>query len=372
MNGFYWIYLVMFVFLLAYHFVDGKDTKVRLYYAACGFLILMFALQDYSVSGDSDEYMLQYGIIKDLPFSQFFSHKFEIGYVLLNRLLSALFESDRILYVCMGILILVPFALWMEKESPNPMLALMSFVAVGFYFHSMVLWRQMFAMAILTFSYRYVRERKLLPFLFTVLIAMLFHQSAAVFLLVYPAYALPVNKWLVIGAAGISAAMIVLGKPIMWFVNTYIYSTYNESFFGFDGGITMLAVLWVFTLLVYWLMRDRMEEPKIKLLFGMMLIAVAIHPVVFTFGNWFRIVMYFRIAMVLLIPELYATVFKCRENNRILAILERWTPGIYRAVLSVYDKKWFHGVLQIAMFAILFFWYISEMDGEYYILAPVM
>lgn len=372
MNGFYWIYLVMFAFLLAYHFVDSKETKVRLYYAACGFLILMFALQDYSVSGDSDEYMKQYEIIKTLPFSEFFAHKFEIGYVLLNRLLSTLFDSDRVLYLCMSILIMVPFSIWMEKEAPNPMMAMMTFVAIGFYFHSVVLWRQMLAMAILTFSHRYIRERRLVPFLLTVFIAMLFHQSSAVFILAYIAYALPINKWMVIAAAGIGATMIVLGKPIMWFINTYIYSTYNESFFGYDGGVTMLVVMWVFTLLVYWLMRDRLEEPQIKLLFMMMLIAVAIHPVVFTFGNWFRIVMYFRVAMVLLIPELYVTVFQQRENNKILSLLEKGTPGIYRAVLSVYDKKWFHGVIQVAMFAVLFFWFVSEMDGEYYILAPVL
>ena len=44
MNGFYWIYLIMLVFLLGYHFAGSKERKTRLYWIACGFLILIFVL----------------------------------------------------------------------------------------------------------------------------------------------------------------------------------------------------------------------------------------------------------------------------------------------------------------------------------------
>lgn len=371
MNGFYWIYLVMFAFLLAYHKSECKETKVRLYYAACGFLILMFAMQDYSVSGDNDEYMLQYGIIRDLPISEFLNHKFELGFVIINKLLANTFQSDRVLFVVMSVLVLVPFCVWMERESSHPMMALMSFVAVGIYFHAVVLWRQLCAMGILCFSLRYIRERKLLPFLGTVLLAMLFHKAAAVFLPLYVAYRLPVNKWLLIGAGVLCTAMAVLGGPIMRFINTYIYS-YEEYFFGLDGGFTMLAVLWIFTLLVWWLMQHRLQEPKIKLLFLMMLVSAMIQPVSFTFSNWCRIVLFYRLAMVMLIPELYETLFLHRENNKLLALLQKRMPKLYGFVNRNFEKKWFRGAVQTAMFTVLFAWYASELDGAYYILAPVI
>lgn len=371
MNGFYWIYLVMFAFLLAYHFVDSKETKVRLYYAACGFLILMFAIQDYSVSGDNDEYILQYGIIRDLPVSEFLNHKFELGFVIINKFLANTFQSDRILFVVMSVLVLVPFFLWMEKECENPMLALMSFVAVGIYFHAVVLWRQLCAMGILCFSMQYARERKLGKFLLTVLAAMLFQKAAAVFIVVYIACWFPVNKWVMGAAVAGCVAMAVLGGPIMRFVNTYIYS-YEDYFFGLDGGFTMLAVLWIFTALVYYFMSHRLQEPKIKLLFMMMLIAAVLQPVCFTFSNWCRIVLFFRLAMVMLIPELYAALFLSRENNKLLAILQKRMPKIYRFVDKHFEKKWFRGLVQAAMFTVLFAWYVSELDGAYYILAPVI
>lgn len=370
MNGFYWIYLIMFAFLLGYCFAESKERKMRLYWIACGFLILVFALQDAGVSTDTEEYLRQYHLIPGLSFGELITHKFEIGYVLLNKLLAALFESDRVLIVVMGALILLFFGLCFEKETEEPMMALMSFLAVGMYIHAIIYWRQLCAMAVLMFSFRFIRERKLLPFLLMVLAAMTFHKASAVFVVMYIAYAVPVNQWLMLGMGAVSVALGIFGQPLVRFVTQFVYK-YEEFYFVSDGGVTMAVVLWVFTLLVYWLMHDRLEEPRVKIPFMMILLAATLQPVCLVFYNWLRIVLFFRVAMVLLIPELYATLFRRKENNRLLILLEKWTPGIHRAVLAVYDTKWFRAAVQIVMFAILFLWYADELDGAVYLMAPV-
>ena len=370
MNGFYWIYLIMLVFLLGYHFAGSKERKTRLYWIACGFLILIFALQDAGVSTDTEEYMRQYHLIPGLSFQEMLTHKFEIGFVLLNKLLAALFASDRVLIVTMGILILGFFGICFEKETEEPMMALMSFLAVGMYIHSIIYWRQLCAMAILMCSFPFIRERKPVPFLLMVLAAMTFHKASVVFGVMYIAYVIPVSKWLMLGMGAASVGLGVFGQPLIRFVTQFIYQ-YEEFYFVPDGGITMTVVLWAFTLLVYWLMRDRLEEPRIKIPFLMILIAATLQPVCLAFYNWLRIVLFFRVAMVLLIPELYVTVFKRKENNKLLILLEKWIPGIHRAVLAVYDTKWFRAAVQIVMFAVLFLWYADELDGAVYIMAPV-
>lgn len=60
MNGFYWIYLVMFAFLIAWDFARNQEQRRLIYYGACGFLILIFVAQDFSVSIDIAEYMRQW------------------------------------------------------------------------------------------------------------------------------------------------------------------------------------------------------------------------------------------------------------------------------------------------------------------------
>ena len=76
MNGFYWIYLPTIAFLLGYEYTRKEENKRLLFYAACGFLILIFTLQDYSVSVDIAEYMRQWTIIPKLRYPRMLVNKF--------------------------------------------------------------------------------------------------------------------------------------------------------------------------------------------------------------------------------------------------------------------------------------------------------
>lgn len=368
MNGFYWIYIVICAVALGSSFATGREQKTRLFYLGCGVLIVLFVAQDTGVGVDLREYLRQYALIKTLSWKAFFTHKFEFGYVILNRLLGMVFEGDRVLVLCVGILIFLPFFRWIRRESGNPAMSLLLFVALGFYTHAFLMYRQLCAMAILTLAYRFVRERKGIPFLLTVLLAMSFHRTAAIFLPVYFLYSIPADRRLMAAAVIGSFVVGLLGKPILNFLNLFVYAPGTPLF---EGGITMYVVLWVSALVVYWLLRERLEETRIKLPFIMLLLAAVLQSIAFTFSNWARVMLYLRVSMVLLIPELYAAVFQQAAGSKLLALLERRTPGLHRAVLSVYDTKWFQAAVQAVMFGVLFVWFQSDLDGMVYTLAPV-
>ncbi len=372
MNGFYWIYLVMTAFLLGYGFAKTPEQKRLLFYAACGFLILIFVAQDYSVSIDIPEYMRQWKRIPKLTFPKMLKHKFEIGYVLLCWVLERTFESNRILLVALSLLILLPFSRFFEKETENPMVALMAFVALGMYLHAMFFWRQFVAMAILTFSYRFLYRRKLLPFLITVGLAMTFHKVAVVFLPLYFVYNIPVNKWLLLLCGLCSVVLGLFGEPIIRLGIALIYPNYSHKELLNMGGYTLMALLWVVTLLSYWLLRDRMDDPKVRLPFLMILVAAMVQPVCFAYYNWFRVVLFYRIALVPMTAMLYTALFERREGNRALELLERFTPRLHRLVLSVYDTQAFRIACQLILFSVLFVWYVSELEGAVYIMAPIL
>lgn len=371
MNGFYWIYLVMLAFLLGYGIVEATELKRLIYYGACGFLILIFVMQDHSVSSDTAEYMRQWEIIPNLSFSEMLVHKFEIGYVLLCWALERLFESDRVLLLALSMMILLPFCRYFEKETENPMIALMAFLALGMYIHAIIFWRQLVAMAILTFSYRFIRERKFIPFLLIVLVAMSFHKVAVVFIPLYIVYNIPINKWLLAGCAICSVILGIFGDEIIEFGILTIYPRYENFPRLVIGGDTLLALLWVVTLLSYWLLRDRMNDPKVRLPFLMVLVAATIQPVCFSFYNWLRVVLFFRIALVPITVHLYIALFQKKEGNKALAMIKRYAPNLYAVILPLYDGKWFCLVTQLILFAILFVWYVSELDGAVYVMAPI-
>jgi len=371
MNGFYWIYLVMIAFLLGYAFCQTKENKRLIYYGACGFLILIFVLQDYSVSLDIAEYMRQWEIIPNLSLGEMLVHKFEIGYVLLCWLLERTFESDRVLLLVLSLLILLPFCRSYEEETENPMIALMAFLALGMYMHAIIFWRQLVAMAILTFSYRFLREQRFLPFLLVVLTAMTFHKTAVVFVGLYILYKVPITKWLLLACSICTLILGLFGKPIIEFGISVIYPRYSHMVLQRIGGETLLSLLWVVTLLSYWLLKDRMTEDCVRIPFLMVLIGATLQPLCFTFFWWLRIVLFFRVALVNMTVLLYTELF-CRKDNRAMVLLQRYLPGVHSRLLPLYDRKWFPVAAQVLMFAVLFAWYVSELDGAVYRMAPII
>ena len=370
MNGFYWIYLVMIGFLVGYSLTKTKEQRRSIYYASVVFLIIIFIAQDCSVSIDIAEYMRQYAIIPTLSFGQMLTHKFEIGFVLLCRLLEAAFESDRVLLVAMGVLILLPFGRYYERESSQPMVALMAFVALGMYMHAIIFWRQLAAMAILTFAIPYIRQRKLLPFLLILLAAMSFHKTEVVFLWIYLIYNVPIGKWLLIGCAGLAVVLGFFGNDIIDFGIALLYPKYALFPRLVIGGYTLLALLWVVTLLSYWVFRDRMDDPRIRIPFLMVLTAATIQPVCFAFYNWLRIVLYFRVALAAITAELFVELFQNKENV-VLALVNKVSPKLHGQIVKLYDTKWFSLAMQLVLFAVLFVWYVSELDGAVYRMAPI-
>ena len=371
MNGFYWIYLVMLCFLVGYSLANTKEQRRSIYYASVVFLLIIFIAQDFSVSIDIAEYMRQYAIIPTLTFGQMLTHKFEIGYVLLCRLLEMTFESDRVLLLAMGVLILLPFGRFYDRESSQPMVALMAFVALGMYMHAIIFWRQLAAMAILTFAIPYIRQRKLLPFLLILLAAMSFHKTAVVFLWIYLIYKIPIGKWLLIGCAGLAAVLGFFGNAIIDLGIALLYPKYALFPRLSIGGYTLLALLWVVTLLSYWVFRQRMDDPRVRIPFLMILTAATIQPVCFAFYNWLRIVLYFRVALAAITAELFVELFQNKENV-VLALVNKVSPKLHGQIVKLYDTKWFSLAMQLVLFAVLFVWYVSELDGAVYRMAPIV
>ena len=371
MNGFYWIYLVMLGFLVGYSLANTKEQRRSIYYASVVFLLIIFIAQDFSVSIDIAEYMRQYAIIPTLTFGQMLTHKFEIGYVLLCRLLEMTFESDRVLLLAMGVLILLPFGRFYDRESSQPMVALMAFVALGMYMHAIIFWRQLAAMAILTFAIPYIRQRKLLPFLLILLAAMSFHKTAVVFLWIYLIYKIPIGKMLLLGCAVLAVILGFFGNDIIDLGIALLYPKYVLFPRLVIGGYTLLALLWVVTLLSYWVFRQRMDDPRVRIPFLMILTAATIQPVCFAFYNWLRIVLYFRVALAAITAELFVELFQNKENV-VLALVNKVSPKLHGQIVKLYDTKWFSLAMQLVLFAVLFVWYVSELDGAVYRMAPIV
>ena len=369
MNGFYFIYLIVCALTLCSYFTVRKEKQNFVFLIGSFFLVLMFVAQDLESGIDLHNYYHFYQEIIPLDLKGMLHYEtWEFGFVVLNKLAHLMGMGPRMLYILLSLVTLVPLFVWMYQESDDPMLALYVFVALGFYKTSIGILRQWCAIAVLVHSCRFIKEKKLIPFLLMVGLAMLFHRTAGAFAVVYIACLFPVNKYIMMLAVAGSVALAVFGQPVMHFLNLFVRVPAEVAF---NGGITMYVVLWTLTLLVYWLLHDRLNDVKVKVPFMMLLIAAATQSISFTFSNFSRAVQYFSVALTILVPELYTVVFREKEGNPVLKLLEKWMPGAHGAVLKIYDKKWFRAGILVLMFAVLFVWFVSMLNGGYYILAPL-
>lgn len=300
------IYLVLFLVLSVCAILSCGEMPNRakdiMYWFCAGLLLCLSGFRGLNVGSDTRSYRIAFEQIQRLSLHQMLTCGWEQGYVLLNRALAFVSQSDRYFLIVMAALILIPFFLWIKRESKWPCLSLVVFVGMGMWMQSMFVMRQWCAMALLTFSYRYIRERRIVPFTVLVVLAMMFHRTAGVFLLAYFVPMLPLNSvTLTFGLAG--AGFLWAGGDVIW--KTLNLLAHATDIRGNEGGYTMLLILWFCVLMIY-LLLGRVIPAGMNLSYGMVLVAAALQPVVFAFSGWARIVQYFSISIVLLLPNFLA------------------------------------------------------------------
>lgn len=123
-----------------------------------------------------------------------------------------------------------------KRFSVNPALSMVIFFSIGTYVMYMAAMKQCFAIAILMFALPYVIDRKYVQYILLVLLAMMFHTHAFVFLAVPLFFNKPWGKttWIVLGV--VFAAMITYNRTFGALMNFAISLGVNVADFEvFDG-----------------------------------------------------------------------------------------------------------------------------------------
>lgn len=102
---------------------------------------------------------------------------FELGYVILSDLIAFFFNSNRFLFIITAFITLYFVVKTYRENSVDWMFSLFLYCTLYFYFHSFNTVRNSIAMVIFISSFSDIRDRKLLNYLFKILLAALFHRT---------------------------------------------------------------------------------------------------------------------------------------------------------------------------------------------------
>lgn len=319
MNVYIAEYFILMLNVFLSHGFSDKGRK-RLYIVSSIELILIAILRsqydtawpDTSNYVDTLNYLNNTISLKDV-----LTTGWEPGIVILGKIISFFSSSSQAYLIVFSLLILIPIFVTIWKYSYFPMLGLFVFYAMGNLTQTSI-YRQWLAIAILTFSIKYIYERQPVRFFAVVLLSALFHRVAIVFTVIYFFYNISISSKKILGAAGISICVYLFGSKVLDVLNRFARIEHEPEQ---NGGVTFLLILWGCVLLSYMLSKDRLRDDSFKLAFNLILIAASFQPLSFIFSLWVRAVYFFSVYLMLLIPNTIVHVENMNENNKKLSII---------------------------------------------------
>lgn len=307
------IYYLLFAFicLLAIPLLAYKPTKTKkiIYVCSIFFAFFLLCVFRYGIGNDYFTYYQIFHECADLKdFAAIQNSQYEIGFVILNKIISIFVNNIFSLYVVYAIIIFVPSAYVVCKYSKNPWISCMLYMCLTFLCNSMNFIRQTIAASIILLAYGFIMKRKTkeydtdenstfksrflynllhchIPVLLISVIAASFHYTAFIFIPLYLISLIKPNAYIlgiygcmnICGFIGCTALMKngknpmdMLAKAATKLLNKNFESYIDTKYFKYglsQSYLYMPFILIAFVLAAYFLGWQKEKESHILLNF---------------------------------------------------------------------------------------------------------
>lgn len=229
-----------------------------------------------------------------------------------------------------GLIYVGALYLLLKKYSQDILVSLIIFCALGYVFFAMTGMRQTLAMACTMTALYFLLEKKKILFLLFVLIAALFHKTSGIFVCLYFADMIPVNRkylffYTIISIISVLSIQFILENLIKWNIDQRFewYQT-NQQGLNKSGLIQQLMFLGASLYMIDFKIDSRIN----KIFVIMSIVSITFQAMSFAIAEMFRISMYFSIVYVIF----FANSLKYYTSRHPHSIL-RWLAVI---ILSLY------------------------------------
>lgn len=323
--------------------INGKKIIVLL--IALTFLLIS-ALRDTSVGRDLIRYIPRYSWLGSTDWDNLFSlshsFSFEYGFAVFCKVLYLINPDPAFFLIITSLIIAIGFYN-LSRLSKMPIFTFFILFSFGIYGSSMNIVRQFLAFTILTFSIKYIFDRKLWKFIVIVLIATSFHTMAILFLPLYALYTIKFsrNSLIVLIAASLFAA-IFGGSIISAVIGRTSFGWYLSGMGTGSGESTLLFLISI--LLVVYIYRNKIMDidQQDNLCIWGLSIAIICNSIALNLGIFARVMVFFTPFIAVLIPDLIYAMKKKDEINKFVYL--------------------FAGIIVVAFF--IFYYNVVLMGGE--------
>jgi hypothetical protein len=269
----------------------------------------------------------------------------ELGFVYYNKIISLFTKEPQIYLAITAVITMTMIYPTYRRLCKDTSLTVILYVTMSTFIMAFSGIRQMLAIGIGFLAYECVRNKKLIPFILFVVLAMTFHISAFILIFMYPLYHAKITKkWLI-------AVVPVLVLVFMF--NTQIFNSLGlllARFTKYDvsmeqtGAVTMLFLFTVFSVFAFAIPEEASLDAETIGLRNFLLFSVAIQ----MFAPLHTIVMRMNYYYIIFIPLLLPKIIVARS--------ERWGQ------IAIVGRH-----IMVAFFLLYFFYNAYTGDGNLHV-----
>lgn len=308
---------------------------------------IISAFRDISIGRDTHAYMQffhkvdNYGIDKNAYY--------EKGYQYFNLLISYFTSNKQAILIVSSFVVLLTIFYFCYKRSNYKFLSIYLLFSLMFYYNSMNILRQYIAISIVIVAYKFVKERKFLKYLTTIILASSFHQSALFCLIMYFIPLFKLNKKNITCMIGVSIAAF-LGFSLIFDFISIIFPSYKayETIYEGKSLATFLEIIFYVILLItnisiIFFNRNKSNNNKNHndnvILTYFMLIGVLVTFLSLKINLINRIAEFFLIFSIVGVPNVISSI-RNKKNKLIVLIFVIGITFTYNMVIFVFRPEW--------------------------------
>lgn len=348
---------------------DSNGLKRTYIFWVSLILILQSGLRHVAVGEDTYQYLQQFNEVKRYSWDMVeneFKYYFILGegkdpgYTVLQKYFQEFSNNYQVYLFFIAILFFSSFGYFVYKNSKSLSDVILSYFvySIMFYtFYSYTGIRQTIAMAIILFSYEWIKKRKLLFFIILILLASLIHKSALImFVFYFFTYIKQTKKLLWISIILFPLLVLFSSRISTFFIEiTNSYSEYEEANKFAPINFTILMV--VFSIVVAYFHDIIIKDNKfLKYYYVAFSFALFFLAFVFEIHGYMRMVQYFSFFLIVFIPALLNGIEKINPE-----IKHKIKNFIILILLGLYLKANFSNEVKYA-----FYWEEMRLGQNYF------
>lgn len=282
------------------------------------FILFIISAIRKHVGTDYGTYQYVYTSIKDREYDK---EGMEIGYFYLNKLVYNLFGGEYAIFIITSLIIIVLTYITIKKFSVDPIFSGILFMCL-LYITGFNIIRQHIAVAIIFYSLRYCETK--IKWIIPIIIASLFHITSLFVIPFYFIAKLNLNRkyYIIISAIG-GGLYLGYGRTVIYLTNFIEgFQQYRGTNFITEGANPMRTFINIF-ILIFCLVsyEEIMRYKKIKFSFNMMIFGVICSLFMIKGKIFARIVDYFTIYVIILIPYVVVNMKKYNLKKYTIIII---------------------------------------------------